>query len=445
MNICIFKIFFKPSKQSKMNLYHLKLFAFLLVFSTSFTLSAQVAPTAEEDHSYKPLTLKLNESGSKYVRFIVWHQQWAQTSNLAVEDSKLQVTSFARRSRILAYAQVSSRFLILSHIGLNNLTPTNLDGLGNGGNGPQFFLHDAWTEFKVINKKFYLGTGLHYWKGLTRLASQSTLNFMTMDNPRPFTHWHSLGVTDQFARHLGVYAKGEIGKFDYRIAVNNPLNPANALGAGKDFGTEASGLTYNGSSKLDKDNKPTGNTIIEGYFRYNFKDAESTVLPFNVGSYLGSKKVFAVGAGFFAHPNGMYRESDKTHENVSHLAVDAFYDAPIKGGDCLNAYLSFTNFNYGDKYLSRWGGTGNVFYGQVGYKLKNTSFMPYVAYQSADFEGYKDPVTGLDIGVNYFINGHNAKVTLEYHQVTGDYRDVPAAVQADGKMQQVRLQTHIFL
>lgn len=445
MNICIFKIFSKPSKQSKMNLYHLKLFAFLLVFSTSFTLSAQVAPTAEEDHSYKPLTLKLNESGSKYVRFIVWHQQWAQTSNLAVEDSKLQVTSFARRSRILAYAQVSSRFLILSHIGLNNLTPTNLDGLGNGGNGPQFFLHDAWTEFKVINKKFYLGTGLHYWKGLTRLASQSTLNFMTMDNPRPFTHWHSLGVTDQFARHLGVYAKGEIGKFDYRIAVNNPLNPANALGAGKDFGTEASGLTYNGSSKLDKDNKPTGNTIIEGYFRYNFKDAESTVLPFNVGSYLGSKKVFAVGAGFFAHPNGMYRESDKTHENVSHLAVDAFYDAPIKGGDCLNAYLSFSNFNYGDKYLSRWGGTGNVFYGQVGYKLKNTSFMPYVAYQSADFEGYKDPVTGLDIGVNYFINGHNAKVTLEYHQVTGDYRDVPAAVQADGKMQQVRLQTHIFL
>ena len=445
MNICIFKIFSKPSKQSKMNLYHLKLFAFLLVFSTSFTLSAQVAPTAEEDHSYKPLTLKLNESGSKYVRFIVWHQQWAQTSNLAVEDSKLQVTSFARRGRILAYAQGSSCFLILSHIGLNNLTPTNLDGLGNGGNGPQFFLHDAWTEFKVINKKFYLGTGLHYWKGLTRLASQSTLNFMTMDNPRPFTHWHSLGVTDQFARHLGVYAKGEIGKFDYRIAVNNPLNPANALGAGKDFGTEASGLTYNGSSKLDKDNKPTGNTIIEGYFRYNFKDAESTVLPFNVGSYLGSKKVFAVGAGFFAHPNGMYRESDKTHENVSHLAVDAFYDAPIKGGDCLNAYLSFTNFNYGDKYLSRWGGTGNVFYGQVGYKLKNTSFMPYVAYQSADFEGYKDPVTGLDIGVNYFINGHNAKVTLEYHQVTGDYRDVPAAVQADGKMQQVRLQTHIFL
>ena len=60
MNICVFKIFSKQSKQLKMNLYQLKLFAFLLVFSTSFTLSAQVAPTAEEDHSYKPLTLKLN-------------------------------------------------------------------------------------------------------------------------------------------------------------------------------------------------------------------------------------------------------------------------------------------------------------------------------------------------------------------------------------------------
>jgi len=146
-----------------MNTFKLKYLVILLLSCCHFSLNAQVAPAApEEDHSYKPLTLKLNDTGSKYVRFIIWHQQWAQTNNLAVEDSKLQVTTFARRSRILAYAQVSSRFLILTHIGLNNLTPGNLDALGNGGNGPQFFLHDAWTEFKVIPKKLYIGTGLHY-------------------------------------------------------------------------------------------------------------------------------------------------------------------------------------------------------------------------------------------------------------------------------------------
>ncbi|MFN8318912.1 MAG: porin [Saprospiraceae bacterium] len=414
----------------------------LLAVATSVWSQTEVS---QEDHSYKPLTLKLNETGSKYVRFIIWHQQWAVTNNLAIDDAKFQVSTMARRSRFLAYAQVSSRFLLLMHFGLNNLSPTNLDGLGNGGNGPQFFLHDAWTEFKVVPKSLYIGTGLHYWKGLTRLASQSTLNFMTMDNPRPFAPWHSLGVTDQFARHLGVYIKGELGKLDYRVAVNNPLNPANALGAGKDFGNHSSGLTYNGSAKADENGDPVGNTIIEGYFRYNLLDAESTVLPFNVGSYLGTKKVFALGAGFFLHPNAMYRESDKTHENVSHFAADAFYDAPVSGGDCLNAYAAFTHFNYGKNYLSRWAGTGNNFYGQLGYKLKNTSFMPYIAYQYADYEGYDEAITGLDIGLNYFINAHHAKITLEYHQVKGDYRDVPAAVQADGINRQFRLQTHIFL
>ena len=41
------------------------------------TVPAAAPPKPAEDHSYKPLTLKLNDSGSKYVRFIMWHQVWA--------------------------------------------------------------------------------------------------------------------------------------------------------------------------------------------------------------------------------------------------------------------------------------------------------------------------------------------------------------------------------
>ena len=162
----------------------------LLAVATSVWSQTEVS---QEDHSYKPLTLKLNETGSKYVRFIIWHQQWAVTNNLAIDDAKFQVSTMARRSRFLAYAQVSSRFLLLMHFGLNNLSPTNLDGLGNGGNGPQFFLHDAWTEFKVVPKSLYIGTGLHYWKGLTRLASQEYTQLHDHGQSPPFAPWHSLG------------------------------------------------------------------------------------------------------------------------------------------------------------------------------------------------------------------------------------------------------------
>ena len=431
----------------------------LLLGMTLLFSGALLAQNGEDiDHSYKPLKLNLSQDGSKYVRFIIWHQQWLQTNNLKADDAKTQLTSFARRSRFLAFAQVSPRFLILTHIGLNNQTPGNLTSLGNNGNSAQFFLHDAWTEFKVsTNNALFIGTGLHYWKGLTRLANASTLNFMTMDQARPFTHWHSLGITDQFARHYGVYAKGQIGQFDYRFAVNNPLNPSNALGAGTNYaaswsdpetgtplnGTTISPLTYNGSGNADESGDPTGNTIIEGYFRYNFFDTESTKLPYQVGTYFGKKKVLGVGTGFFSHPNAMYNNDTQEHEGVFHVALDVFYDAPVgENGNAINAYASFINFNYGDNYISRWAGTGTNFYAHLGYFASNLKIMPYVAFQTGSYEAIADPVSSFDFGVNYYVNGHNAKITLEYHTISNDYRDA-AATQGD--VSQFRLQTHIFL
>jgi hypothetical protein len=430
----------------------MKLFTKILTLALLLIAVSMQAQIIEDDidHSYKPLTLKLDDSGHKYIRFIVWHQHWTVTNNLAVEDANLQLTHLARRSRFLAFAQVSPRFLILTHFGLNNLTPGNMTSLGNNGDAPQLFLHDAWTEFKVSNdNSFFIGGGLHYWKGLTRLSNQSTLNFMTLDNPRPFVHWHSLGVTDQFARHLGLYAKGVIGKFDYRIALNNPGRNASAglpLNNGTSYGSNSSSVAYTGVSTPDRDGNTTGNNIIEGYFRYNFMDSESVKLPYAVGSYLGTKKIFALGAGFFAHPNGMFNEATGEHENVTHFAVDAFLDMPVTDGDCLNAYASFMSFNYGDNYVARWAGTGNVLYGHVGYKLPNSRFMPYIAAQTGNYGGFDENTSALDIGLNYFLNGHSAKLTLEYHTISNDIRE--GGLDANGNIQdvrQVRLQAHIFL
>ncbi|MDV7394080.1 hypothetical protein RZS08_22055, partial [Arthrospira platensis SPKY1] len=75
-----------------------------------------------------------------------------------------------------------------------------------------------------------------------------------------------------------------------------------------------------------------------------------------------------------------------------------------------------------------------------GYMLKSLKLMPYVAVQSASYQGFPDPILGLDLGLNYFILGHNAKLTLEYHRLTNDTRDAPS-----GELSQVRLQAHIFL
>ncbi|MEM6967690.1 MAG: porin [Bacteroidota bacterium] len=416
-------------------------FAFLFIITLQVGALTQVQDPLLEDHSYKPLQLKLSEDGKKYVRFIMWHQLWLTTNNLSGDAAKLQITPSIRRSRFLAFSQVSSKFLILTHFGLNSLTPGNLTSLGSNGDAPQFFLHGAWGELK-ISDKLYIGSGLHYWKGLTRLANQSTLNFMTLDQARPFSQWHSLGITDQFARHLGIYAKGQMGGFDYRFAINAPGQ--NPLNGGENYGMEDSSLSYTGAIAMDENNDPTGMYILEGYFRYNFWDKESTKLPYQVGTYLGKKKVFGIGTGFFLHPNGMYNESTGEHSGVTHLAVDAFLEYPTANGNMLHAYASLINFDYGENYVSRWAGTGTNVYGQFGYFIKHAKSMPYIAFQNGSYDGYDDPIQSLDVGINHYINGHHCKVTLEYHRIMGDVREAQIATQDDA-LTQLRLQLHVFL
>lgn len=396
--------------------------------------------TEEDKDDAPPIILKLDEDGEQFVRVLMWHQIWLTSHNLSESGQRLQLNPSIRRSRILAFAQISPDFLILTHFGVNSLNADQMSSFGSNGDGAKLFLHDVWGEFR-IDDKLYIGGGLHYWKGLTRLASQSTINFMTLDQSRPFTSWHSLGITDQYARHLGIYGKGQVGRFDYRLALNTPIR--SPLAGGMDYGLKDSGLTYDGVNHTHVDGYDVGNTITEGYVRYNLWDLESTKLPYNVGTYLGSKKVFAIGAGFFFHPNGMYRASSQQHFNVRHFAVDAFLDFPLPEG-ALNAYVSVTNFNYGDDYVGRWAGTGKVYYGQLGYYLKNFKLMPYLAVNSSHFDGLTRSITAVDAGVNYFLREHHAKLTLEYHRIDGDIREASIMTPNDAQSQ-IRLQMQIFL
>lgn len=89
---------------------------FLICFGFSISLTAQEEKKPEVDHSYKPMTLKLDDSGKKYIRFITWPQMWLTSNNLS-SDANTSFSTSIRRSRVLAFAQVSPRFLILTHFG----------------------------------------------------------------------------------------------------------------------------------------------------------------------------------------------------------------------------------------------------------------------------------------------------------------------------------------
>ena len=131
-------------------------------------------------------------------------------------------------------------------------------------------------------------------------------------------------------------------------------------------------------------------------------------MPYKVGSYLGSKKVFTVGAGFFFHPDGsVLAETDGTlsGEDVSIFAVDAFYDAPIgEKGNALTVYATYQNNDYGKDYtLGQTYETGAMLYGHVGYviplKDKKLKFQPYVSYSNRSIDAIDDNASTLGLSL----------------------------------------------
>lgn len=310
-----------------------------------------------------------------------------------------------RRARLLTYSQISSRFLILTHFGLNNLNSDNLTPTGQGSNS-QLFFHDFWGEF-ALTKNHSIGAGLHYWNGISRANNQSTLNMLTLDNNRP--SWSTLGLSDQFARHLGVYAKGKFGRLQYRVAVNEALtntlesDPVNQQSA-----------VYSGKELFGKD----ANLIFQGYFDYNFLDQESIFLPYKVGTYLGTKKVFNVGAGFHLHPSGaaiVDSNGETVGEDVSIFAVDVFYESSINSkNDAVSGYLKFQNNQYGTDFELGPYTTGNMFYGHLGYYNNFLKLQPYVSLQIRTIDAIDDNAQRLGLGANYYMSGHHSKLSFEY-------------------------------
>ena len=444
------------------------------------------ADDAGED--YNPLVFRLSEDGTKYVRMILWGQLWAQAiqnnpGTLGVDGQPVDWTADigVRRARFLAYAAVSPRYLILLHFGINNQTFMNggVPGGGNSGNAgvlpmdpddpynvdlrsskkPQMFMHDVWNEFKVL-PELYLGMGLHYWNGVSRMSSAGTLNLLALD--APIFNWGNIEMTDQFARQFGFYAKGQISNWDYRVALNKPFSVGN-------------GGTYDESRQRSVAfNVPNSNWATQGYVAFQFWEHENNKLPFFVGSYLGTKKVFNIGGGWHHHPNAtssMDAVGRTNYHDITMFGIDTFIDLPIQtpaGRTALTWYAAFYDYDFGPNYIRNIGimntglgrgstqngpgnsqpmiGTGQIFYIQGGYLLPKRvlgglgDLQPFGTLSLSRFEFFDEGSTQFSMGLNYLISDHRAKISLEYRQ-----RPYFENFLNIGHKSEIVLQTHIAL
>ncbi len=398
---------------------------YLLLFCSAFFGLQSMYSQGSPDYT-GGLKVKFNEDGSKYLRVISWAQMQANYNDDVPDNTS--TTSFnLRRARVLMFSQINDKFLILTHFGLNSLNSGTMDPLGKG-DGAQLFMHDVWAQYK-LGEDHTIGGGLHYFNGISRLNNQSTLNMMTLDNNRQ--SWSTIGLSDQFARHIGIFAKGKFGKLQYRVAIND------AITTGLDTRDPVDGgsAVYGGKRLIGS--KDAGKAYA-GYFEFNLLDQESNFLPFKVGTYLGGKKIFNVGAGFFLHPSGSVslNGTELVGEDVSIFAVDAFYDAPIGGdGSAITAYATFQSNDYGKDYLFSAYGTGSMIYTHVGYVIPGDKakarYQPYISYGSNSYDAVSDDRNIFGLGANAYFSGHNSKLTLEYkNQKFGNSKTGTVSLQA---------------
>lgn len=373
----------------------------------------------------------LNKDSTNYLQFNGLGQVWLRYSQLnpgstVFDDPKDQIFDIGlRRWRFVVHGKLTKKTYFYTQFGQNNFNFRSPKFVGS-------YFHDAFAEYHFIEKKFEMGAGLSGWSGISRYASPSIGTLMALD--APLYQQITNGINDQFLRKLSIHAKGLIGKFNYRVALTNPMMVQTTSGYDTNLYTEKTSYSL-------KVPKPQ----FQGYFMWHFKDTEYGINPYTKGTYHGEKDILNIGVGFLQQQDALWMETsfgDTSYHQLLAIGADIFIDKPIKENQALTAYAAFHYFDFGQNYIRNVGvmnpangttngdilngggnaypmiGTGNSYYAQVGYLFKNlgdnnTGVQPYLTGHLADYQGLDELMFTYQVGVNYLINGHKGKVSLD--------------------------------
>lgn len=406
----------------------------------------------KNDFKNPPLTYFFNDNHSRYISLSGYAELWTRYAQLnpgstinGQEKNDASDISL-RRVRVKMTYKPTENLLFVLQGGTTNVNSTTK---GN----TNLELLDAYAEY-TFSPKFALGGGRSTWKGLSRFTT-GPLNTLLYDLPAYATA--NSGMTDVTVRDLNIYAKGQLGKFDYRLVLANPYSNGSVA-------PKVNVSTFSNNA-LGKD--------FSGYFRYAFFDTESNATPFNSGTYIGKKKVLSLGAGFDYVHNAMWHKTtagDVQNDDMRNYAVDLFYDTPLnkEKGTSFSAYAMAMNNNYGKDFVRYVGtnnpatgvqanqgslngagnalpviGTGNTYYLQVGGTLpyfnkakSDMQLQPAASVQYSKLDALSDAAVTYDAGVSLLFNKMSSRLTFDAQNRPIFNTDaMQNAVQTDRKWQ----------
>jgi hypothetical protein len=383
----------------------------------------------------KELKLNLNDDGTHFLKATFTAQVWNRYTD---NNPGSSINGYAeketydiglRRVRAQFFGKITNNIFLYTQIGINNFGY-------NSARKPAMFFHDVVTEYYITPRTLQIGTGLSAWTGFARYSSPAVASILGYD--APLYQQSTNDVNDQFLRKLSLYAKGKVGKVDYRFILSKPMLID---------GTTTTVKPIN----LNSDFAYTPPKIqTSAYVMYQFLEEESNLTPYITGTYLGKKKVLNIGAGYQYQPLAMWHYNDSTRSQVVkqpllNYAIDVFFDHPVgEKGSAITLYAAAAHTDYGKNYLRNNGimnptssnvstslngggnafamyGTGNVYHVQVGYLLPqkllgetNGQLQPYADITIAKYDLLKDDMVMWNAGVNWLVQSHKAKLSLNY-------------------------------
>lgn len=457
----------------------------------SLSMFSQQSDTMKKDMAVAPLTpasfsekmherfakeglkVYLSHDSSQWLKATVLAQAWARDNDnnpgstaLGYAQRETQDVGL-RRLRFQLMGYVAKRVFVYVQFGMNNFNYLSPRKQGA-------FFHDAVGEYVVCKKYLSLGAGLSTFGGPLRYSAPGVGSILMAD--APIYQQTTNDQTDQFTRKLGVYAKGQIGRFDYRVAVSKPFAVQTMVPTLGTPGAATFDTTLATSAKFSP---MPPNLQYQGYFKWHFLDKEANDVSYNPGTYLGKKRVLTLGAGFQYQQSAMrfwdtagaipalpsstatatqvavYNQTLSKHTSYHDLlivGVDLFYDSYInkEKGNAISAYGAFSYADYGQNYLRYNGvmnmnngnnntslynknsygnafpmmGSGTTEFLQVAYKFKNNllkdrgTLQPYFGVQVSQFQAIAyDNMVMADMGLNWIISG--------YHRISLNYQSRP--------------------
>lgn len=286
-----------------------------------------------------------------------------QTQGDATQDAASRIYAqnvFIRRARILLAGQIAPNLTFFAETDSPNLFKSTAAGTKN--NASTIILQDAYVNYK-FKDAFSIDAGLML-VAPSRNGLQSAASLLPVDYGA-HTFANSAALQNSAGRDTGIQARGYLAnkKLEYRAGIFQGMRDA-----------------------LNRELRSTVRV------QYDFFEPETGF--FYTGTYLGKKKVLAVGGGF-----------DHQHKYDAHSA-DIFFDWPVSGG-AITAQLDHIRYN-GSTFLKSLPDQQDTLF-EAGYLVGKTRFMPVVQIAQRNFAA----ASGVDEkryggGVNYFLNGHNA-------------------------------------